>query len=174
MRETAGHHGSTRCQMKKLTPLKCHGSPSRKSWRRTGAAGYKLSYFEIEIVLPTASGCHFQRAETSVCRRFWAALGRGNPSTARQRTTLVPEHPMNLRLWPYSQCGRPLVARVGSQALARRGGRFLGISCNTLTQPNEPQHLVPEISCISPAVRSFVRVCYPRRVTLHNTPICSP
>jgi hypothetical protein len=26
--------------------------------------------FRIEMCLPTASGCHFQEAETSVCRRF--------------------------------------------------------------------------------------------------------
>jgi hypothetical protein len=66
------------------------------------------------------------------------------------------------------------VMASGKRHSASRGGRFLGISCDTLTQPNEPQHLVPEISCIFPSVRPFVRVCCPRRVTLHNTPICSP
>jgi hypothetical protein len=34
--------------------------------------------FRLKSRLPTASGCHFQEAETSERRRFWAALGRGN------------------------------------------------------------------------------------------------
>jgi hypothetical protein len=34
--------------------------------------------FQLEKTrLPTALGCHFQEAETSVRRRFWAALSQG-------------------------------------------------------------------------------------------------
>jgi hypothetical protein len=46
----------------------------------TGADGAGVgtkSISRLKSCLPTASGCHQEEAETSVRRRFWAALSQG-------------------------------------------------------------------------------------------------
>jgi hypothetical protein len=59
---------------------------------KTGAdaTGETKTFDFQESRLPTASGCHFQEAETSERRRFGAALGQATRATAPQITTLAP------------------------------------------------------------------------------------
>jgi hypothetical protein len=60
-----------------------------------GARGSAISLFRLKNVPPTASGCHFKEAGTSVRHRFWAALGQGNlldrASTYYMRTATPSE-----------------------------------------------------------------------------------
>jgi hypothetical protein len=63
-------------------------------------------------------------------------------------TRRICERDLDVSSWPEAEA-----------MVTRLDGRFLGISCIPLTQPNETQHLVPKISFVFPPLFRHLLGC---------------